>query len=126
MIMTNHCELTSVSLGELMNLHYYSESPIIHLTDFSAFIETISDHAALSVKIGVISSYGVDASLDVLEGKITNGLGDYYSPSSNRGTIAARLITQICPKSQLYVAKVEEKGPTAHESVARVSLRAIT
>jgi hypothetical protein len=74
------------------------------------------------VKIALIDD-GVDASLEILDGKIAAGIsfrsyansGDlvsaYYISSSNHGTHMATVICRLCPSVSLYVAKLDERGP---------------
>jgi subtilisin family serine protease len=72
------------------------------------------------IKIAIIDD-GVDGFLDLLDGKITAGksfypysnsgdlMNSYYVPSGKHGTGMAALICQICPKCELFVARLEER-----------------
>jgi hypothetical protein len=73
-----------------------------------------------SIKIAIVDD-GVDASLDILLGKIAGGksfcpyanssdlMNAYYVPSGQHGTMMADLICQICPSCRLYVARLDER-----------------
>jgi len=82
------------------------------ITDFAAFINTIPDNAANLVKIAVISSDGFE-NLAALKRKIAVGWEDYFISSGNRGTVAATLIAQTCPKAQLYVVRAKTRDQIA-------------
>ena len=89
------------------------------MANFATFIRTIPDKIAPPVKIAVLSD-GVDAALDILDGKIAwsksfwpyqnsiDMMDQYSVPSGTRGTTMAILISQMCPKSLLYVGRLEE------------------
>lgn len=75
-----------------------------------------------AVKIAIIDD-GVDGSLSSLENTIAIGksfcpyanstelMSPYYVPSGNHGTCMATLISKICPKVKLYVARLDERQP---------------
>lgn len=83
------------------------------------------------VRIAIIDD-GVDASLAILDGKIAIGksfcpyanssdlMNSYFVPAGNHGTCMAALVCKICPKVDLYVARLEER------TMARSDHRQIT
>ena len=89
------------------------------MKSFATFIRTIPDEVVAPIKNAVIDD-GVDAALDILNGKIAGGssfcpypnstdlMSAYFVPSGTHGTRMATLICQICPKCRIYVARLEE------------------
>ncbi len=77
------------------------------MTRFTSFFDAIPDNTVPPPKIALISD-GVDPTSETLRGKISQTQPGITIFSGKFGTTAARLITQIFPKSQLYIAKVEE------------------
>ncbi|MCJ1392423.1 hypothetical protein MMC18_005290 [Xylographa bjoerkii] len=83
------------------------------------FINNVCEPKQEFVKIAVIDD-GIDASLENIDGKIACGvtycpdaastglMNAYYVLSGTHGTTMACLICKICPKSRLYVARLEE------------------
>jgi hypothetical protein len=90
------------------------------MTEFLQIIFNIPPEEAGYIKIAVIDN-GVDASLDVLDGKIVVGTSfcpipdtDYHHPyymtseTMSHGSMVAGLISSMCPKAKLYVARINE------------------
>jgi len=79
---------------------------------FTEFLNTIPDEVSSATKIALISD-GLDTASNSLAEKIAQVQPGSHIPHGNLGTVAATLITQICPKSRLYIARVEEEktGP---------------
>ncbi|KAJ6259971.1 Lipase [Drechslerella dactyloides] len=81
--------------------------------------EPIGDMYGPPVKIAVLDN-GIDAALPIFHGKIAAGtsfapypysrdlINAYFAPSDDHGTIMASLICTICPRVQLYVARLDE------------------
>lgn len=91
--------------------------------DFATFIYNIPNTVTAPVKVAVIDN-GVDAALEILDGKIASGMSfcpypnssylmnPYYltSESLGHGSVVAALICQMCPKARLYVARLDERS----------------
>lgn len=72
------------------------------------------------VKIAIIDD-GVDTTWPEVHGKVVKGKSfypyansteyyhDYFVPSGKHGTHMASLICKICPRPQLYIARMEER-----------------
>ncbi|KAK7403904.1 hypothetical protein QQX98_010311 [Neonectria punicea] len=86
-----------------------------------------------SVKIAIIDD-GIDATLHDLQSKIAGGatfcpyphssvlVNSYFVPRGKHGTLMAQLICDICPATQLYIARLEEL-PALTGSGRRVTAR---
>ncbi|EWC43894.1 hypothetical protein DRE_01246 [Drechslerella stenobrocha 248] len=95
-------------------LEYFAENFILRLPDPIPL-----DLYGPPVKIAVLDN-GIDAALSIFNGKIAAGtsfapylhsrdlINAYFAPSDDHGTIMASLICQVCPRVQLYVARLEE------------------
>jgi hypothetical protein len=108
--------------------------------DFATFIHNIPNSVTTLVKVAVIDN-GVDAALEILDGKIASGMSfcpypnssylmnPYYltSESLGHGSVVSALICQMCPKARLYVARLDERSSSGSnreitaESAANVS-----
>lgn len=86
------------------------------------------------VRIAIIDD-GVDASLEIFTDRIAIGksfcpyansgdlMNSYFVPAGNHGTCMAALVCQICPKVELYVARLEERTVigTSHRQITAKS-----
>ncbi|KAF3912211.1 hypothetical protein ABW21_db0209351 [Orbilia brochopaga] len=91
----------------------FAENFIMRLPD------PIGDMYGPPVKIAVLDN-GIDAALPIFHGKIAAGtsfapypysrdlINAYFAPSDDHGTIMASLICTVCPRVQLYVARLDE------------------
>jgi hypothetical protein len=84
------------------------------LSSFTSFIGAIPDNIVAPTRIALISD-GVDPVSETLRGKIHAIEPGADVISAKFGTTSARLITQTCPKSSLYIAKAEEKKSESHD-----------
>ncbi|KAI2629599.1 peptidase S8/S53 domain-containing protein [Hypoxylon sp. NC1633] len=85
----------------------------------------VSDRPIQPPKIAIIDN-GIDATWPSIHGKIVKGrsfspypnskefMYAYYVPRGQHGTLVADIICRICPKPQLYIARMEERS-TADE-----------
>jgi len=85
------------------------------------------------VKIAIIDD-GIDATVHGLQPKISGGatfcpyphssdlVNSYFVPRGKHGTLMAQLICDICPGTQLYIARLEEL-PALAGSGRRVTAR---
>ncbi|KAK7709645.1 hypothetical protein SLS63_013160 [Diaporthe eres] len=93
------------------------------MENFSRALRTIKPRPEVQfkpVKIAIIDD-GIDATQPELHQRIVMGrsfspylnstefMNAYFVPSGNHGTLMATLICKICPKPQLYVARLEER-----------------
>jgi hypothetical protein len=88
------------------------------------------------VKIAIIDD-GVDASLEILDGKIASGksfctypqspdlTSPYFISTSRHGTYMAAVICRICPNASLYVAKLDQRSDDGSEK-QQVTARSAT
>ncbi|KAK6343940.1 hypothetical protein TWF696_007593 [Orbilia brochopaga] len=91
----------------------FAENFIMRLPD------PVGDMYGPPVKIAVLDN-GIDAALPIFHGKIAAGtsfapypysrdlINAYFAPSDDHGTIMASLICTVCPRVQLYVARLDE------------------
>lgn len=95
------------------------------MTAFAAAISVhrIHDSDVNHIKIAVIDD-GIDASSEVFDGKIVRGTSfthysdfadfagpvrPFYVPAGFQGTLVATAVCHICPKSALYIARLQER-----------------
>ncbi|KAF5131469.1 Intracellular serine protease [Metarhizium anisopliae] len=105
---------------------------------FAAFLMNASmeqgkDKQVAPVKIAIIDD-GIDATLHDLQSKITGGatfchyphsselVNSYFVPRGKHGTLMAQLICDLCPGTELYIARLEEL-PLPSGSGRRVTAR---
>ncbi|OBT68012.1 hypothetical protein VE03_01564 [Pseudogymnoascus sp. 23342-1-I1] len=126
--------------SELSTTENIEEAPawIKSIRDFSTFLM----HASMAedkgnqvppVKIAIIDD-GIDATMHGLQPKIAGGatfcpyphssdlVNSYFVPRGKHGTLMAQLICDICPGTQLYIARLEEL-PTLTGGGRRVTAR---
>jgi hypothetical protein len=108
---------------------------------FATFIHNIPKSEIPLIKVAVIDN-GVDAALEILDGKIASGMSfcpypnssylmnPYYvtAESLGHGSVVAALICQMCPKARLYIGRLDERASSGSnreitaESAAEVSV----
>jgi hypothetical protein len=93
------------------------------MEDFAKFLENARESNVDPIKIAIIDD-GLDATVPRLQNSIALGksfspypnssefMKAYFVPSGRHGTLMATLVQKICPKPQLYIARLEER-PTA-------------
>ncbi|KAK2471616.1 hypothetical protein H9L39_16607 [Fusarium oxysporum f. sp. albedinis] len=89
------------------------------LTEFLRSIENKGQEPTRPVKIAIVDD-GLDSSIiDLNHARIMTGnsfwpsspesANAYFVPSGNHGTQIASLICQLCPRTELYIARLEEQ-----------------
>ena len=98
---------------------------------FSTFLQRIRPNDIGPIKIAIIDN-GIDATWPEIDRRIAKGksfyrypnstefTNAYFVPSGLHGTLMASLICKICPKPELYIARMEER-PT-EKGLARYTI----
>ncbi|PQE32882.1 hypothetical protein CJF32_00001364 [Rutstroemia sp. NJR-2017a WRK4] len=126
--------------SEFSTTEKIEEAPawIKSVRDFSTFLMNASrtlgkGNQVPPVKIAIIDD-GIDATMYDLQSKIAGGatffpyphsenlVNSYFVPRGKHGTLMAQLICDMCPGTQLYIARLEEL-PTLTGNGRRVTAR---
>jgi len=91
------------------------------MENFAKFLENTREPNIDPIKIAIIDD-GLDATVPKLQNAIALGksfspypnstefMKAYFVPSGRHGTLMATLVQKICPKPQLYIARLEERS----------------
>lgn len=115
----------------------YREHPrIAFLKDFATFLRNNQSNSLPAIKIAIIDD-GLDSSFDILKTNYThiaagaafcsaetNNIRSYYIPSGDHGARVASLICSICPRTALYIAKIEHE--VERSGVTQINIQSAT
>ncbi|KAE8348515.1 peptidase S8/S53 domain-containing protein [Aspergillus coremiiformis] len=88
------------------------------LEEFALFL--CNAPKAAPVKIAIIDD-GVDASYLNLHTKIAGGQRAYFAPLGRHGTWMASLISKLCPRPSLYIARLDEHPADGNRQITAKS-----